>query len=130
MNRIVHFEIHVDNPERAMKFYTEVFGWEFERWGDNEYWMVMTAPKGSTEMGISGGLLPRSGPKPESKSSPTGYVCTALVENLDATAEKIERAGGIIAVPKTALPGMAWQAYYIDTEGNIFGIHQPDTNAK
>jgi hypothetical protein len=25
---------------------------------------------------------------------------------------------------------MAWQGYYKDTEGNIFGIHQPDPNAK
>jgi len=25
---------------------------------------------------------------------------------------------------------MAWQAYYKDTEGNIFGIHQTDKNAK
>jgi hypothetical protein len=29
-----------------------------------------------------------------------------------------------------ALAGMAWQAYYIDTEQNIFGIHQVDPNAK
>ena len=33
-------------------------------------------------------------------------------------------------MPKFALPGMAWQGYYIDTEGNTFGIHQPDVNAK
>ena len=38
--------------------------------------------------------------------------------------------GGKVAMPKYALPGMAWQGYYIDTEGNIFGIHQPDENAK
>ena len=30
------------------------------------------------------------------------------------------------ALPKFALPGMAWQGYYLDTEGNTIGIHQPD----
>jgi predicted enzyme related to lactoylglutathione lyase len=32
-------------------------------------------------------------------------------------------------MPKFALPGMAWQGYFVDTEGNTFGIHQPDENA-
>ena len=43
---------------------------------------------------------------------------------------KLLANGGKVAMPKHALPGMAWQGYYIDTEGNIFGIHQPDKNAK
>jgi hypothetical protein len=29
-----------------------------------------------------------------------------------------------------AIPGVGWQAYCKDTEGNLFGIHQADTNAK
>lgn len=44
--------------------------------------------------------------------------------------KKIEDAGGTVALPKHALTGIAWQAYYKDTEGNIFGIHQPDKNAQ
>ena len=27
MNRVVHFEIHAADPERAARFYGEVFGW-------------------------------------------------------------------------------------------------------
>ena len=27
MNRVVHFEIQAEKPERAAKFYREVFGW-------------------------------------------------------------------------------------------------------
>lgn len=34
MNRVVHFSINVDNPERAAKFYSKVFGWKFEKWKD------------------------------------------------------------------------------------------------
>jgi predicted enzyme related to lactoylglutathione lyase len=51
------------------------------------------------------------------------------VEDYDATEAKILAAGGQLALPKYALPGMAWQGYYLDTEGNTFGIHQPDESA-
>ena len=33
-------------------------------------------------------------------------------------------------VPKATLTGMAWQGYYLDPEGNTFGFHQPDPEAK
>ena len=33
-NRITHFEIQAENPERAIKFYTDVFGWDFQKWGE------------------------------------------------------------------------------------------------
>ncbi|GAB78874.1 hypothetical protein [Austwickia chelonae] len=34
-----------------------------------------------------------------------------------------------VALEKFALPGMAWQGYYHDTENNVFGLHQPDPEA-
>ena len=51
------------------------------------------------------------------------------VEDYDATEAAILANGGTLALPKYALPGMAWQGYYVDTEGNTIGIHQPDENA-
>lgn len=130
MNRVVHFEIQADEPERAMAFYKNVFGWRFEKWGENPYWMIMTAEKGSTEMGINGGLLPRPAKTPLKECGTNAFVCTMLVENFDNSAKKIGEAGGVVAMPKFALPGMAWQGYFLDTEGNTFGIHQPDKDAK
>ena len=32
MPRVVHFEIPAENPERAAKFYKEVFDWKIEKW--------------------------------------------------------------------------------------------------
>jgi predicted enzyme related to lactoylglutathione lyase len=129
-NRVVHFEIQVDNPERAIEFYKSVFDWKFEKWGENPYWMVMTADKDSKDPGINGGLLPRPCPAPAPQQGTNAFVCTVQVDNYDAIAEKIMAAGGVVAMPKFALPGMAWQGYYIDTEGNTFGLHQADPNAK
>jgi len=134
-NRPVHFEIQADDMERAKKFYTEVFGWKFEKWeskggGTPEYWMIMTAEKDSKEMGINGGLLKRPCPAPALNQGTNAYTCTMMVENIDEIIQKIEKAGGTVAMAKFAFPGMAWQAYYVDTEGNVFGVHQPDKNAK
>lgn len=131
MNRVVHFEIYADEPERAAKFYTDVFGWSIEKWENPqmEYWMVMTAPKESKDAGINGGMMRRSAAAP-SGAGANAFVCTIDVADFDATAKKIEAAGGKVATPKYALVGMAWQGYFFDTEGNTFGIHQADTNAK
>lgn len=131
-NRVAHFEIQADDINRAKDFYGKIFGWEFSQWsgGEKEYWMIMTADKDSKEAGINGGLLKRpDGCKPVEKGQAvTGYVCTIVVDNYDATAAKILEAGGIEALPKFDLAGMAWQGYYLDSEKNIFGIHQVRTD--
>ena len=131
-NRVVHFEIQADDPERAMKFYKEIFGWTFNKWEGlgTPYWIVMTAEKDSKEPGINGGLLQRPCPPPEKEHGTNAFTCTVQVDNFDETAKKIEAAGGIVAMPKFAIPGMAWQGYFLDTEGNVFGIHQADEGAK
>jgi len=33
-------------------------------------------------------------------------------------------------MPKMAIPGIGWQAYLLDSEMNIFGLHQTDADAK
>ncbi len=131
MNRVVHFEIQAENVERAVKFYTTIFNWKIEKYGGPmDYWMIMTAPKDSKEAGINGGLLKRPCPPPALEQGTNAFTCTIDVTNFDETAQKILKNGGKIAMPKFAIPKMAWQGYFIDTEGNVFGLHQLDPNAK
>ncbi len=130
-NRVVHFEIHAGDPDKAMAFYKDVFGWNFPKWmEDPPYWGVMTAEQGSQEPGINGGLLQRHGAAPADGGAVNAYVCTVQVDAYDETHARILKAGGTVAFPKHAIPGMAWQGYYKDLDGNIFGVHQPDTNAR
>lgn len=130
-NRIVHFEIHAGDLARAKAFYGAVFGWDFPLWmEDPPYWGVMTAPQDSSEPGINGGLMERMGASPAIGAPVNGFVCTVQVDNYDEIHDRIMAAGGTVALPKMALVGMAWQGYYIDTEGNIFGVHQADPEAK
>ncbi|ARI77894.1 VOC family protein [Halobacillus mangrovi] len=131
MGRLVHFEIHVDDMERAKNFYGDVFGWTFEDWSEYAGMPYFGAVTGDEkELGINGALMQRQSPPPELNQPVNGYACTMGVEDFDAVEAKITNNGGKVAMPKYALPGMAWQGYFIDTEGNIFGIHQPDENAK
>jgi uncharacterized protein len=126
MNRVVHFEIQAENIERAAKFYRSVFGWTIEKWPnlEPEYWMVMTAEKDSKEPGINGGLLKRPSKTPPSECGTNAFVCTVQVDDYDDIEKKILEAGGVVALPKFSLMDMAWQGYYLDTEGNTFGVHQ------
>ncbi len=131
MSRVVHFEIQVDDIERAKAFYSAAFSWEFQDWsaavGGAAYWGIVTGPE--DQPGINGGLLQRPAPAPAAHQGTNSYVCTLEVDDYDATEARILEAGGLVALPKMALVGMAWQGYYLDTEGNTFGIHQPDPAA-
>ncbi|MCK5711206.1 MAG: VOC family protein [Hyphomicrobiaceae bacterium] len=127
MARVVHFEIHAENPERAIQFYQKSFGWEFQKWeGPMDYWLVMTGPK--DQPGIDGGLVPRQGEI--DGQAVIAYVCTIDVPDIDATVSTVEKNGGTIAVPKMAVPTVGWLVYFKDTEGNIFGAMQTDPEAK
>ncbi|HVI21054.1 MAG TPA: VOC family protein, partial [Bacillus sp. (in: firmicutes)] len=108
-----------------------VFDWRFEDWSDYAGMPYFGAVTGDdNKLGINGALMQRQSPPPEPNQALNGYACTMGVEDYDSTAAKILRNGGKESLPKYALPGMAWQGYFTDTEGNIFGIHQPDENAK
>ncbi len=130
MSRVVHFEIQADDLQRAKAFYATVFDWGFEDWSQatgSPYWGITTGPQ--DELGINGGLQERPAPAPGADYGTNGFVCTVGVDDHDATERRILDAGGQVALPKAALTGMAWQGYYLDTEGNTFGIHQPDPEA-
>jgi uncharacterized protein len=129
--RVVHFEIQVDNIERAKAFYDGVFEWTFQDWSEvtgSPYWGIITGP--DDEQGINGGLLQRSTDADAPGSGVNGFVCTIEVDDYDVIESRIIAAGGEVVSRKAALAGMAWQGYYLDSEGNTFGIHQSDPEAK
>jgi predicted enzyme related to lactoylglutathione lyase len=123
MARVVHFEIYTDDPEAVRPFYENVFGWKIEKWnGPVEYWVATTGPDG--QPGINGGFLrPRQGQS-------AGTLNTIAVESLDDALSKIEEQGGNVCVPKMAVPTIGWLAYAQDPAGNVFGVLEPDADAK
>lgn len=123
MGRIVHFEIHADDVDRAERFYREVFGWAVERvvGGPVDYRLVTTGPP--SEMGIDGAITERRAPA--QGTGVIAFVCTAQVDDLAETAGRIAAAGGLQVVDPEAIPEVGRVAYYQDTEGNLFGVIEP-----
>lgn len=96
-NRVMHFEIPCDNPEKTMKFFGDVFGWTFQQFGDMEYWTVITGDEKLP--GINGGLM--------KKQNPGQPVANSIdVVNIDECVKKVASAGGEIVVPKMAIPSV------------------------
>jgi predicted enzyme related to lactoylglutathione lyase len=127
MPRVVHFEIVADNPERAIKFYKEVFGWEFKKWdGPQDYWFVKTGE--DNQPGINGGLTPKMN---QQSGATSGRVTNSIdVPSVDDFSKKISTVGGKIVRPKMTIPGIGYLAICEDTDGNSFGIIQQDRNAR
>ena len=122
MPRPIHFDLTAENPDRAMNFYKDVFGWKFEKWdGPMEYWMITTGE--GNELGINGGLS-RKGPQ----SMPN--MNTIGVSSADKFSKIVQDKGGKILMPKTPIPGVGWFVTCQDTEGNIFGLIEENRDAK
>ncbi len=111
----------------AIRFHEKFFGWKFTHWqGPEDYWLIETGP--ASEPGINGGLVRRRGAI--DGAVVLTYVCGLGIPAIDDAIAKVTANGRTIALPKMAMPGVGWLVYAKDTEGNIFGMMQPDTSAK
>ena len=123
MDKVVHFEIPVDDRMRAKDFYSSVFEWELndaDMGGGIVYTTVKTVPTDETmqpkEPGaINGGIMDRS---PDT-SAP---VITIQVDSIDEALKKVEAEGGSTVQPRTEIPNMGAFAYFKDSEGNTMGL--------
>lgn len=121
MNRFTHFELATNDLEKTAAFYREVFGWKIEKWeGPVDYWLVMTGDEKTP--GINGGLMAAGG-------GFSGTINTIEVADIDAAIAKVLANGGELAMPKDAIPGVGYQAYFKDNAGIIVGLHQADPKA-
>jgi hypothetical protein len=122
MNRVVHFEFGAVEPARAAEFYRQVFHWEITNWpGPQEYYLVTTGP--NDQPGINGGIMRHEDGQPRT-------VNTVEVESLEQCAARVRQHGGTVVVERQVIPGVGYQMYCRDTEGNLFGVHQADPNAQ
>jgi predicted enzyme related to lactoylglutathione lyase len=117
-SRVVHFEIPIDEPERAKTFYRQVFGWNIAQWDAMEYWTVSAGEEKGP--GSDGALAPR-------KDAPEGVVVYVNVNNIDQAMERIRQAGGTLMTEKMPVPTLGWSAHFRDSEGNMVGLFQEDS---
>ncbi|MEN6342165.1 MAG: VOC family protein [Methanospirillum sp.] len=112
MPRVVHFECHADDPERAAAFYREVFGWEIGRTENPQYLLLRSG--GSGEPGIDGAIMPRIGG--------SSFTNSIGVDSIDDYVLRVIRAGGEVLIGRKTVPGLGQIAYCADAEGNVFGL--------
>ena len=122
MDKVVHVESPFENKQRAMKFYSDSFGWQLMDMPEMNYVMAGTVDVDERHMpkepgAINGGLFQR----PKEAPNPTIYVG---VKSVDAAVKKVEAAGGKVVTPKTPIPGMGAYARVSDTEGNVLGLFE------
>jgi uncharacterized protein len=122
--KVGHFEIPADDPERARKFYSTVFGWQVMPMPEMDYTMVTTGPLDENRMPkspgyIGGGIAKRGGPIEHP-------VVTILVDDLAEAETTIEKNGGKIVQKKQPIGdgSMGWHGYFKDSEGNVVGLYQ------
>jgi uncharacterized protein len=121
MDKVVHFEIPVDDVDRARGFYRTVFEWGLQPMEDYDYTLALTTPideetQTPTDPGaINGGLRPRTA------ETPTPRI-VIHVDSIDESLKKIESEGGSVVSPRAEMPGMGAYAYFKDSEGNLIGL--------
>ncbi|MGA2140889.1 MAG: VOC family protein [Brevinematales bacterium] len=119
MDKVVHFEIPFDNKERALKFYSGIFGWKLQDLPEMEYVMAYAAKTDKNNMvedkgAINGGLFQRN----DSAKAP---VVVIGVDSIDETIKKVISAGGKVVTPKSPIPNGSY-ARVSDSEGNVIGL--------
>lgn len=116
MPKFVHIDISADDPERAGRFYSRVFGWNVAKFeGPVPYWLVSTSDEAGA---VGAGIAKRD----EAWQSVTP---TIDVPSADEYAARIEAEGGTIVAPKMLIPGVGYLVTFKDTEGNVFAILEP-----
>ncbi|MBD0283080.1 MAG: VOC family protein [Thermoleophilaceae bacterium] len=105
-------QLNTSDPERAREFYTELFGWRVEEvgGGDRPYWGLFNGDR------LNGGMMKL----PPESDAPPHWLVYFGTDDIDAAAERIERSGGTVVVPKTDVPG-GQILVARDPHGAVFG---------
>jgi predicted enzyme related to lactoylglutathione lyase len=127
MDPVVHFEMPYENPDRLVKFYSQAFGWQMKKQGqDMENYVTATTTEtdkkgmAKTPGAINGGFFPR---KPD---WPAQYPSVVIaVGDIKKSMKRVSDAGGKVLGEPMEIPGIGQYVSFNDTEGNRISILQP-----
>lgn len=118
-NKIVWCEIPVEDFDRALKFYSSVFGYDLKT---AEYGGVKFAmfDLGDDENKFASGCIIKDGNKPSAEGT---LVYLNMSGRLDEAIEAVKKSGGKILMDKEQIGPWGYRAVIIDTEGNKIALH-------
>lgn len=118
MNLIAHVEIPVANLERAMQFYSAVFGVTFGEIADIHGNRMAYFPFEAGRDGASGALAEGEVYVP----TVNGAIVYLSVADIDDVLARATAQGSTILFPKTAISDNGFVAEIADSEGNRIAV--------
>lgn len=121
-SKVTHFEIPVDDMEKAKAFYREVFGWNVQVEPRMQYTMATTSETDKMNIplergAINGGIIKREGKLKHP-------LVTLQVDDVDESLAQVKKHGGKIITSKTPMLPIGWFGYFEDPDGNVLGVWQ------
>lgn len=114
------FEVATSDPDRAQRFYSDLFGWNFAPHPGSAAagidYRVTPTPDGTAPMG---GIAATVG------DQPPHLLASFLVDDVDAVCTKITDLGGKVEIQKKSAPGVPAFANLRDLDGNLFQVFTP-----
>jgi predicted enzyme related to lactoylglutathione lyase len=102
------------DPEAAVAFYGELFGWEFEDV------MPADAPRRYYMARIRGGDVAAVGSPPEGEPQPPAWRTYVWVDDTDETADRVRAAGGNVLMEPGDVGNFGRMAVFADPSGAAF----------
>ncbi len=116
-HKVVHIEFSAKEPKRSAAFYKDVFDWDIQDVPEMNYIMFDLGG------GMGGGF-----PSIDGESIKEGDVMVYIsTDDIGASLEKIEAAGGKTLVPETEIPETGWYAVFADPAGNRVAVYKSMT---
>lgn len=107
-NRIDYVEIPVTDLKKTREFFSALFGWSFQEWGD-EY------------MSFSDGRLDGGFRRSEQAAPSSGVLVVFFSENLERDVERVQELGASISEPIFLFPG-GRRFHFVDPVGTEYAI--------
>lgn len=118
--RVVWYELLTSDPKGAVAFYTEVFGWKTQSWGDYTMWDAGQGPLGG---------VTRMPEQAKAMGAPPYWQGSIQVDSVDATVDRVQQLGGKIYVVED-VPDVGRLAVIVDPQGAVVSVFTPNRGAK
>jgi predicted enzyme related to lactoylglutathione lyase len=118
MNALNWFEIPAVDFDRAVQFYSTILDAKMELVPGMEGIEMAFLP--SSEGGVGGAVTKGEGHEPSQIGT---LVYLNGGDDLSTVLDRVEAAGGEVALPKTSIGENGFFGLFIDTEGNKVGLH-------
>jgi uncharacterized protein len=118
-NPFIHVELHTHDPDRAKKFYTELFDWKLEDVPDMDYTIIKVGE------GTGGGMM-KSAMPPDARPQRAPYV---LVDDIASSTEKAKSLGATLLIDIMEIRDMGRFSIFLDPTDAAFALREPKMSA-